>query len=62
MALNLRSPIIINSSVNGTAYATLAISIWNGEGNATVTAQYNIRKSASGAFLNFEISELVEII
>ncbi len=59
MALNLRSPIIINSSVNGTAYATLAISIWNGEGNATVTAQYNIRKSASGAFLNFEISELV---
>ena len=59
MALNLRSPIIINNSDSETVYATLAISIWNGEDNATVTAQYNIRKTASGLFLNFEISELV---
>jgi len=59
MALNLRSPIIINNADSSTAYATLAISIWNGEDNATVTAQYNLRKSASGLFLNFEISELV---
>ena len=59
MALNLRSPIIINNADSETVYATLAISIWNGEDNATVTAQYNIRKTASGLFLNFEISELV---
>jgi len=59
MALNLRSPIIINNADSSTAYATLAISIWNGEDNATVTAQYNIRKTASGLFLNFEISELI---
>ena len=59
MALNLRSPIILNTAVPNTAYATLDISVWDGDGSATVTAQYNLRKNVSGAYLNFEISELV---
>jgi hypothetical protein len=59
MALNLRSPIIINTAVPNTAYATLDISVWDGDGSATVTAQYNLRKNVSGTYLNFEISELV---
>ena len=59
MALNLRSPIILNTAVPNTAYATLDISVWDGDGSATVTAQYNLRKNNTGVFLNFEISELV---
>ena len=59
MALNLRSPIILNTAVPNTAYATLDISVWDGDGSATVTAQYNLRKNVSGTYLNFEISELV---
>ena len=60
MALNLRSPIIINNADSSTAYATLAISIWSGSVTSPPsTAQYSLRKSASGLYLNFEISELV---
>lgn len=60
MALNLRSPIIINNADSSTAYAKLAISIWSGSVTSPPsTAQYNIRKTASGLFLNFEISELI---
>ena len=59
MALNLRSPIILNTAISNTAYATLDVSVWDGDSSATVTAQYNLRKNVSGIFLNFEISELV---
>ena len=41
MAINLRSPIIINNSDSSTAYATLAISIWSGSVTSPPsTAQY----------------------
>ena len=60
MALNLRSPIIINSSLANTAYALLDITIWSGSVTSPPsTAQYNLRKNNTGTYLNFEISELV---
>tara|TARA_R110000796_G_scaffold230582_1_gene348252 strand:+ start:861 stop:1991 length:1131 start_codon:yes stop_codon:yes gene_type:complete len=59
MAINLRSPYVVNTAIEGTAYATLDISIWEGSSLSPVTAQYSLRKTASGLFLNFEISELV---
>ena len=59
MALNLRSPIIINSSLANTAYALLDITIWSGSVTSPPSAQYNLRKNNTGVFLNFEISELV---
>jgi hypothetical protein len=61
MAINLRSPYYISTSLPNTAYATLEISIWNGDKNTPVTAQYNLRKSAIGTSIDviFEISELV---
>ena len=61
MAINLRSPHYISTSLPNTAYATLEISIWNGDKNTPVTAQYNLRKSAIGTSIDviFEISELV---
>ena len=59
MAINLRSPYIVGTSVANTSYATLDISIWQGSSASPVAAQYSLRKSASGTYLNFEISELV---
>ena len=59
MALNLRSPIIINSSLANTAYALLDITIWSGSVTSPPSAQYNLRKNNTGTYLNFEISELV---
>ena len=60
MALNLRSPIIINTALANTAYALLDITIWSGSVTSPPsTAQYNLRKNNTGVFLNFEISELV---
>jgi len=60
MALNLRSPIIINTALPNTAYALLDITIWSGSVTSPPsTAQYNLRKNNTGTYLNFEISELV---
>ena len=61
MAINLRSPYYTSTSEGTTAYATLDISIWNGDKNDTITAQYNLRKSVIGTSVDvlFEISELV---
>ena len=59
MAINLRSPYVVNTAISATAYATLDISIWEGSSLSPVTAQYSLRKTASGLFLNFEISELI---
>ena len=61
MAINLRSPYYTSTSEATTAYATLDISIWNGDKNTPVTAQYNLRKSVIGTSVDvlFEISELV---
>jgi len=59
MALNLRSPIIINTALPNTAYALLDITIWSGSVTSPPSAQYNLRKNNTGVFLNFEISELV---
>ena len=61
MAINLRSPYYTSASEATTAYATLDISIWNGDKNTPVTAQYNLRKSVIGTSVDvlFEISELV---
>ena len=61
MAINLRSPYYTSTSVANTAYTTLDISIWNGDRNTPVTAQYSLRKNVIGASVDvlFEISELV---
>ena len=63
MAINLRSPYYTSTSEATTAYATLDISIWNGDKNTDVpaAAQYNLRKSVIGTSVDvlFEISELV---
>jgi hypothetical protein len=61
MAINLRSPYYTSTSVASTAYTTLDISIWNGDKNTPVTAQYSLRKSVIGTSVDvlFEISELV---
>ena len=61
MAINLRSPYYTSTSEATTAYATLDISIWNGDKNTPITAQYNLRKSVTGTSVDvlFEISELV---
>ena len=63
MAINLRSPYYTSTSVASTAYATLDISIWNGDKitDAPVTAQYSLRKNVIGTSVEvvFEISELV---
>ena len=61
MAINLRSPYYIGTSLANTAYTTLDISIWNGDKNTPVTAQYSLRKSVIGTSVDvlFEISELV---
>ena len=62
MAINLRSPHYVTTTVTNTAYATLDISIWEGSSASPVTAQYNLRKSVVGTSLEvaFEISELVK--
>ena len=62
MAINLRSPHYKTSAIANTAYATLAISIWEGDSSTPVTAQYNLRKSIIGASVQvtFEISELIK--
>ena len=59
MAINLRSPYRLSTNVAATSYGTLAISIWEGSSASPVTAQYNLRKDLVGAYLTFEISELV---
>ena len=61
MAINLRSPYYTSTSVASTAYATLDISIWNGDKNTPLTAQYSLRKNVIGTSVDvlFEISELV---
>ncbi len=61
MAINLRSPYYVSTSLPNTAYAKLDISIWSGDKNIPVTAQYSLRKSAIGTSVDviFEISELV---
>jgi hypothetical protein len=61
MAINLRSPYYTSTSVAYTAYTTLDISIWNGDRNTPVTAQYSLRKNVIGTSVDvlFEISELV---
>ena len=62
MAINLRSPHYKTSAIANTAYATLAISIWEGDSSDNVTAQYNLRKSVIGTSVQvtFEISELIK--
>ena len=62
MAINLRSPHYKTSAIANTAYATLAISIWEGDSSTPVTAQYNLRKSIIGTSVQvtFEISELIK--
>ena len=61
MAINLRSPYYTSTSIPGTAYATLDVSIWSGDENTPVTAQYNLRKNVVGSSVevSFEISELI---
>ena len=61
MAINLRSPYYTSTSEDTTAYTTLDISIWNGDKNTPVTAQYSLRKNVIGTSVDvlFEISELV---
>ena len=62
MAINLRSPYYISTSITDTAYAELDISIWSGSvTNPPATAQYSLRKNAVGSSVEvvFEISELV---
>ena len=61
MAINLRSPYYISTSIPNTAYATLDISIWSGSVTSPVTAQYNLRKNVIGSSVEvlFEISELI---
>ena len=61
MAINLRSPYYTSTSEATTAYATLEISIWNGDRNTPVTAQYSLRKNVIGTSVDvlFEISELI---
>ena len=62
MAINLRSPYYKTSAIANTAYATLAVSIWEGDSSTPVTAQYNLRKSIIGTSVQvtFEISELIK--
>jgi hypothetical protein len=62
MAINLRSPHYKGTAIANTAYATLAISIWEGDSSTPVTAQYNLRKSIIGTSVQvtFEISELIK--
>ena len=64
MAINLRSPHYKTSAIANTAYATLAISIWEGDSSTPVTAQYNLRKSIIGTSVQvtFEISELYQVL
>ena len=61
MAINLRSPYYVSTSASGTAYTELDISIWAGDKDAPVTAQYSLRKNVIGTSEDvlFEISELV---
>ena len=61
MAINLRSPYYVSTSAAGTAYTELDISIWAGDKDAPVTAQYSLRKNVIGTSEDvlFEISELV---
>ena len=61
MAINLRSPYYTSTAISNTAYTTLDISIWNGDKNTPVTAQYSLRKNVIGTSVDvlFEISELV---
>ena len=62
MAINLRSPYYKTSAIANTAYATLAVSIWEGDSSTPVAAQYNLRKSIIGTSVQvtFEISELIK--
>lgn len=61
MAINLRSPYYIGTSIATTAYATLDISIWQGSSATPVAAQYNLSKNVLAGSIDvfFEISELV---
>ena len=61
MAINLRSPYYTSTSAVGTAYTELDISIWAGDKDDTITAQYSLRKNVIGTSEDvlFEISELV---
>ena len=61
MAINLRSPYYISTSVANTAYATLDITIWSGSVTSSPASQYSLRKSVVGSsvIVLFEISELV---
>ena len=61
MAINLRSPYYISTSITDTSYATLDITIWSGSVTNPPAAQYSLRKSAVGSsvIVLFEISELV---
>ena len=61
MAINLRSPYYIGTSIATTAYVTLDISIWQGSSASPVAAQYNLSKNvlAGSVDVFFEISELI---
>ena len=61
MAINLRSPYYISTSVATTAYATLDITIWSGSVTSPPASQYSLRKNVVGSSVEvvFEISELV---
>ena len=61
MAINLRSPYYISTSITDTSYATLDISIWSGSVINPPASQYSLRKSVVGSSVDvvFEISELV---
>ena len=61
MAINLRSPYYISTSITDTSYATLDITIWSGSVTSPPASQYSLRKSVVGSsvIVLFEISELV---
>ena len=61
MAINLRSPYYISTSITDTSYATLDITIWSGSVTNPPASQYSLRKSVVGSsvIVLFEISELV---
>ena len=61
MAINLRSPYYTSIKDASISYATLSISVWEGDVTGAVTPQYNLKKFkiGSSAAVFFEVSELI---
>ena len=61
MAINLRSPYYTSITDASISYATLSISVWEGDVTGAVTPQYNLKKFKIGSSTTvlFEVSELI---